>query len=106
MAEAVVLVASPIAIGNTPVANGSRVPACPTWVPVLRRTGSTTRFEVMPSGLVETSQPCRPPSAFIVVVLRPSSFRLEVPRHLGPREQLRNPVGLIKQIVEREKEVR
>src|SRR5262245_51251022 len=43
---------------NTPVANGSRVPACPTLlVPAARLTRATTSCDVMPSGLSMTKQP-------------------------------------------------
>src|SRR5271156_1201446 len=92
-----------MAIGSTPVASGSRVPACPTFPPVRRRTTSTTRFEVRPSGLSTTSQPSRPPLLIVSVL---GGLRLEVTRPLGPRQQGGDPVGPIKRIVEREDEVR
>src|SRR5271156_5295345 len=51
-----------------PVASGSSVPACPVFMPVARRTRSTTRLDVMPAGLSMTSQPPRPGSAIILVL--------------------------------------
>src|SRR3990170_7265727 len=53
-----VLVASPSAIGSTPVASGSRVPPCPALAASrARRTAVTARVDVMPSGLSRMSQP-------------------------------------------------
>src|SRR5205823_1814439 len=100
---------SPMAIGNTPVASGSRVPACPTFLPVRRRITSTTRFEVRPSGLSTTSQPSRPPLLVIGPIIRQrlglGGLRPEVTRHLGPRQQGGHSIDPIKRIVEREDEV-
>src|ERR1700733_8110893 len=43
---------------STPVAMGSRVPACPTRrVPASRRIRATTSWEVMPPGLSTTTSP-------------------------------------------------
>src|SRR5689334_20163286 len=51
-------VAFPMQQINTPVANGSRVPACPTLlVPAARLTRATTSCDVMPSGLSMIKQP-------------------------------------------------
>src|SRR5579863_4438101 len=59
MAKATVLVASPSAIGSTPVASGSRVPPCPTFSALRRRrTFATACAELIPAGLSRTSQPC------------------------------------------------
>src|SRR5690606_32816172 len=50
--------ASPSAIGSTPVAFGSSVPACPTLrVPAARRMRRTTSNEVMPCGLLMLMKP-------------------------------------------------
>src|SRR6266481_4806286 len=64
MAQATVLVASPRAIGSTPVASGSSVPPCPALAaPVIRRTAPTAWLELSPSGLSRMTQPWmgRPP---------------------------------------------
>ena len=53
-----VLVASPSAIGSTPVASGSSVPACPALPPIEKMlTLVTALVEVMPCGLSRMSQP-------------------------------------------------
>ncbi len=54
-------VALPITTGNTPVANGSSVPVCPTRVlrGNRRRTVATTSCDVMPSGLSTMRTPSR-----------------------------------------------
>src|SRR5215831_3491255 len=93
-------------MGSTPVANGSRVPACPTLARVRRRTTSTTRFEVRPSGLSTTIQPSRPPSFLIVSVLSLDGLWLEVAHDLGSRKQGGDPVRLIERIVARKHQVR
>src|SRR4029077_6965201 len=95
-----------MAIGNTPVAIGSNVPACPTFALVRRRTTSTTRCEVRPSGLSTTSQPSRPPLLPITSVLVVPGLPLEIARDFGPRQQSGDPVRLVKRIVQRENEVR
>src|SRR5260370_41218835 len=95
-----VLVASPRAIGSTPVANGSRVPACPTFAAVARRATSTTRLELMPSGLSMTSQPCGPQSSAIVVIFGSGGLTAQITLDFGPPEQGRNSICLIKRIVQ------
>src|SRR5215208_7193435 len=49
-------VARPSRINSRPVANGSRVPACPTLPPRSRLISATTSWEVTPAGL-STSSP-------------------------------------------------
>src|SRR5215207_1446518 len=65
------LVAFPIPMIKTPVAIGSRVPACPTLrVPASRRTRPTTEWDVHPAGLSITTSPAGGWSAnplFIIV---------------------------------------
>src|SRR5208337_2998694 len=101
-----VLVASPRAIGSTPVASGSRVPACPAFVPVARRVSSTTRLELRPRGLSTTSQPCGPLSSTILVIPGSGVLTVQVALDLRPREQGGNSVGLVKRNVEREDKIR
>src|SRR5690348_6715482 len=101
-----VLVASPRAIGKTPVASGSSVPACPAFEPVRRRTTSTTRLEVRPSGLSTTSQPSTPPLIPIASALGVGRLLLKVARHFGPRQEGGDPFGPVECVVEREDEAR
>src|SRR5499427_10492355 len=59
MTKATVLVASPSAIGSSPEASGSSVPACPARFAWNRRfTTLTAWVELMPTGLSRTTQPC------------------------------------------------
>src|SRR3974390_3494576 len=58
---------------RTPVASGSRVPACPTrrW-PKMRRQRDTTSWEVQPASLSTTTMPvvaARPRSAGVATVV-------------------------------------
>ena len=54
----IVFVASPIAMGSKPVASGSRVPPCPTFVDgTFFLTKFTILVEPIPLGLSITSQP-------------------------------------------------
>src|SRR6516165_8330044 len=58
MTKETVLVASPSAIGRTPDANGSSVPACPARLALKSRlTTPTACVEVIPTGLSRMSQP-------------------------------------------------
>src|SRR5215208_2504644 len=58
MTRDTVFVASPRAIGRSPVASGSRVPACPAFLAEKSlRTRATAVAEVMPRGLSRISQP-------------------------------------------------
>src|SRR6516165_4930997 len=102
-----VFVASPIAMGSTPVASGSRVPACPTFALVLRRMSWTTRLELIPSGLSMTSQPCGPLSILIAIalVLHLQDIGMEVACYVGAYQQCGDALGLFKGSVERKVEV-
>ena len=65
----VILVAWPRQIGSTPVAAGSRVPACPTrFSPASRRTNATMLKEVHPDGLFTFSIPFAPIGPFRFVL--------------------------------------
>src|SRR4051812_50152214 len=58
MTNDTVLVASPSAMGRTPVASGSSVPACPALAAAKARlTTDTAWVDVMPIGLSRMSQP-------------------------------------------------
>src|SRR4051812_29004843 len=58
MTNDTVLVASPSAIGSTPVASGSSVPACPALAAAKARlTTDTAWVDVMPIGLSRMSHP-------------------------------------------------
>src|SRR6516164_9550443 len=101
-----VFVASPIAMGSTPVASGSRVPACPTFALVLRRMSWTTRLELIPSGLSTTSQPFGPLSTAMAFVLGLNGFGVEIACYLRLDQQRGNTLRLVKGTVEREAEFR
>src|SRR5260370_25833769 len=101
MVHATVLVASPSAIGSTPVASGSSVPPCPAFsASSARRTAATARLEVMPGGLSRTSQPWpgTPPRlrAIAVGLLRRVRLRLrQAALDLGPVPPLLEADGLV-----------
>src|SRR5918911_2736929 len=100
--KCMVLVASPSAIGSTPVASGSSVPACPALAPTLRRSFSTTRLEVIPAGLSITSQPFVDARALgaspgFVAVLRTG---VEIPLDRRAGEQRGDALGALEGAVE------
>ena len=69
-----VFVASPKAIGKTPVASGSNVPACPTFFALKAHLILvTTPVDVMPAGLSIIIQP------FILLPLRFETLDAHVP---------------------------
>src|SRR5260370_10817522 len=112
MVHATVLVASPSAIGSTPVASGSSVPPCPAFsASSARRTAATARLEVMPGGLSRTSQPWsgtpRRLRAIAVGLLRRIRLRLrQVALDFGPVQQLVDADGMVEGGVEGEGEPR
>ena len=90
MRKETVLVASPSAMGSTPVASGSSVPAWPAFCAwKARRTRPTAWVEPRPSGLSSTTQPLtgRP------LRLRPI-VGSKIPRHLRVVEQALYALGL------------
>src|SRR5580700_1588687 len=105
MAQATVLVASPKAMGSTPVASGSRVPPCPALAaPSRRRTAPTAWLELMPKGLSRTSQPWigwpRRLRAIVCGLIGSGEIALD----LGPMQQLVDAMRMIERQVEREGE--
>src|SRR5580704_16438423 len=110
MAQATVLVASPSAIGSTPVARGSSVPPCPAFsASSARRAAATARLDVMPKGLSRTSQPWSgtPRRLRAIAVGLLPRVRLpprQVALDLGPVQQFVDAVGMIERRVEREGE--
>src|SRR6185437_16492119 len=115
MAQATVFVASPSAIGSTPVASGSSVPPWPALAASSRRrTAPTAWLELMPEGLSSTSQPCTGwPFLFIFVgrllARLPALLRLglgEVALDLRPVQQLVDAAGMVEGGVECEGEAR
>src|ERR1700730_6605488 len=105
MAQATVLVASPKAMGSTPVASGSRVPPCPALAaPSRRRTALTAWLELMLKGLSRTSQPWigRPRRLRAIVARLVGSGQITL--DLGSMQQLVDAVGMIERRVEREGE--
>src|SRR5579872_4071410 len=90
MRKETVLVASPSAIGKTPVASGSSVPAWPAfWASNARRTRPTACVEPNPSGLSSATQPetGRP-------LRRRAIVWVEVLRHLRVVQQPLDALGL------------
>src|SRR6185437_12592863 len=113
MAQATVLVASPSAIGRTPLASGSRVPAWPALAELSRRrTAITAAFEVIPTGLSRTSQPSigSPRRLFAIgladAVVRVVARRRQIALDLGTVQQLVDAARVIERGVEREGETR
>src|SRR5690349_13171755 len=110
MAQATVLVASPSAIGSTPVASGSSVPPCPAFsASSARRTAATARLEVMPRGLSRTSQPwsgvpCRLRTIAVWLLRHLRLWRRQVALDLGPMQQLVDAAGVVEGGVEGESE--
>src|SRR5579875_752987 len=101
MAKATVFVASPRATGSTPVAIGSRVPACPALAASRSRFSRATAVaEVMPDGLSITSQPSifRPLGlrAIAVLVLRSVA---QIPAHVMGGE-IAGDGGTVQQAIE------
>src|SRR6516164_8562925 len=112
MTKETVLVASPSAIGRTPDANGSRVPACPARLALKKRlTTPTACVEVIPTGLSRTSQPCTSRrsrrrcgslldrSAFTgsTLIVCPAA---QIPAHGRCSQQLLDPLGLIEAFID------
>ena len=94
-----VLVASPSAIGKTPLAAGSRVPACPSLAAsITRRTLFTHAAEVMPTGLSTFIQPFigRPPRR-----LRPTAISVigKVALDIGLMQNRADAFGLVETAV-------
>src|SRR5258708_16037298 len=112
MVHATVWVASPSAIGSTPVASGSSGPPCPAFsASSARRSAATARLEVMPGGLSRTSQPWsgtpRRLRAIAVGLLRRIRLRLrQVALDFGPVQQLVDADGMVEGGVEGEGEPR
>src|SRR6185312_1295541 len=108
MVQATVLVASPSAIGSTPVASGSSVPPWPAFsASSARRTAATARLEVMPNGLSRTSQPCsgtprRLRAIAVRLIRRVCRGRRQIALDLGPVQQLVDAAGMIEGGVESE----
>src|SRR5262245_54092507 len=63
------LVALPSSTIRSPVANGSSVPACPTFPPRSRRTRSTRSCEVIPAGLSQIRMPAAAGSELLADLL-------------------------------------
>src|SRR5438046_8310047 len=99
---------------RTPVAIGSSVPAWPTFfVPASRRTRATTSCEVMPPGLSTITRPLAPGvtrphrrgrracgTGRVTGVGRPLADAGELAVGLpGPRDQLLDPLGVLRQYV-------
>src|SRR6516165_8246588 len=117
MTKETVLVASPSAIGRTPDANGSRVPACPARLALKHRlTTPTACVEVIPTGLSRTSQPCTSRrsrlrcaslfelSAFTAstLIVRPA---LQIPAHGRCSQELLDPLRLIEAFIDRKADI-
>ena len=72
--KGIILVASPIAIGNTPDAIGSNVPICPNFlVPIIRATLPPAVLENRPESLSKITQP-----DFILLYHYPNKFNCGV----------------------------
>src|ERR1700738_628914 len=117
MTKETVLVASPSAIGRTPDANGSRVPACPARLALKDRLITPTAcVEVIPTGLSRTSQPCTSrrsrlrcgsllelsASTASTLIVCPA---LQVPSHGRCSEQLLYPLHLIEAFIDRKADI-
>ncbi len=71
-------VARPTQTGSTPVACGSSVPVCPIrCIPRMRRTASTTSWEVIPAGLLTFRTPWT--SGLVFIMMATIVFRRPVP---------------------------
>src|SRR6266403_3158497 len=111
-----VLVASPSAIGNTPEASGSSVPAWPARFAWNRRlTTLTACVELMPTGLSSTTQPCTSRFSRLRACGDDGSAStrvnililvVEVALHRRCSQQLFDPLGLVETLVELESDVR
>src|SRR5579864_4706489 len=107
MTQGTVLVASPRAIGNTPLAAGSRVPPWPALTaPRLRRTAATAALDVIPSGLSRTSQPWTGRPRALRAIVPAVVVGCEIALDLGPVEQLVDAACMVERGVERESEAR
>src|SRR3954451_21356980 len=82
-------VAWPTNTSSRPVANGSSVPACPTFAPCaigIDRTCSTTSCEVKPAGFATSSTPLRRPPAMTRRRVPSRRRALELSGDLGANE--------------------
>src|SRR5579883_1252068 len=96
MAQATVLVASPSAIGSTPVASGSSVPPCPAFAASRqRRTCPTARLELIPKGLSRTSQPWIGRPCRLAVIVGRVLLRTEIALHLRSVQQFADAAGMV-----------
>src|SRR5918995_267923 len=95
-----VFVASPRAIGRSPVASGSRVPACPALAAEKSlRTRATAVAEVMPRGLSRISQPF---TATFTVIGSAFAVLGEVALYRRIAEQLIDVSGIIERAIKPE----
>src|SRR5476649_972982 len=93
-----VFVASPKAIGRTPVASGSSVPPWPAFAaPNSQRTRPTALVEPRPSGLSSTTQPS---ILFLALFTGGASVVLDVARDVGPTQKSADLVGFVERAVE------
>src|SRR5262249_26521413 len=90
-------VAAPTQTTSTPVANGSSVPACPTFTPRNgRATQSTTAREVIPCGLSRLRVP--EIRRFFTRIDTPFLLRQTTIPRLVPRHRRENSAGLEDQL--------
>src|SRR5690242_7351173 len=100
MTKGTVLVASPSAIGRSPVARGLRVPPWPALAASkMRRTAATPWVDVMPAGLSSATHPSTFwPRRLALIGIVPAGIFVgvsQIARHRGAAQEALDALGLL-----------